>query len=52
MLNYISNNWYIFLFIGLMFFMHRPSSKHGGGGCCGGGNHTKPNEDADKAKTL
>ena len=35
-----------------MFFMHRPSSKHGGGGCCGGGNHTKPNEDADKAKTL
>ena len=32
--------------------MHRPSSKHGGGGCCGGGNHTKPNEDADKAKTL
>lgn len=33
MWQFISQNWWIFLFVGMMFFMHRP----GGAGCCGGG---------------
>ncbi|WP_206812639.1 hypothetical protein [Paradesulfitobacterium ferrireducens] len=33
MWEFISQNWWILLFIGMMFFMHRP----GGAGCCGGG---------------
>lgn len=33
MWEYISQNWWILVFVGLMLFMHRP----GGAGCCGGG---------------
>ncbi|MDI6880274.1 MAG: hypothetical protein QMC95_04820 [Desulfitobacteriaceae bacterium] len=33
MWQFFSQNWWIFLFVIIMFAMHRP----GGSGCCGGG---------------
>ena len=46
MWQFISQNWWIFLFIAIMLFMHRP----GGAGCCGGGKkhgngHDSPEKD-------
>lgn len=38
MWQFISQNWWILLFVGIMFFMHRP----GGAGCCGGHQHGQP----------
>lgn len=53
MWQFISQNWWIFLFIAIMFFMHRS-----GAGCCGGGKkheqrHDSPEKDLqNKSKST
>ncbi|WP_425805068.1 hypothetical protein ACHOLT_00740 [Desulfitobacterium sp. Sab5] len=45
MWEFISQNWWIFVFVGMMFFTHRS----GGVGCCGGG-HKEEQEQSVRAK--